>query len=58
MDDLFRIAKIPVFQKYTVISEFKVVHPWDPICIYNELEIAINNRKQFTVRLKRLYGNG
>ena len=58
MDDLFRIAKIPVYQKYTIISEFKVIHPWDPIRIYNEIEIVINNRKQFTVKMKRLYSSG
>jgi len=57
MDDLFRFAEMPVYQKYTIISEFRVIHPWDTIIIYNELEIAVNNKKQFHVKMKRLYGN-
>jgi len=57
MDDLFRFAEMPVYQKYTIISEFHVVHPWEPIIIYNDMEIAVNNKKQFHVKMKRLYGN-
>ena len=58
MDDLFRLAGIPLYQKYTIISEFHVIHPWEKIRIINDIEIAVNNKKQFHVKMKRLYGNG
>ena len=57
MNDLFRYSKIPVYQKYTIVNEFRIINPWEPIIFFKELEIVVNNKKQFHVKMKRLYGN-
>jgi hypothetical protein len=58
MDDLFRFVEMPIYQKkYTIISEFRVIYPWQSIIIFNDMDIAVNNTKQFHFKMKPLYGN-
>lgn len=57
MDDLFRFAGIPVFQKYTILNAFEVLHPWSNVVIMGDMEIVDQNRKKTLVKMKRLYGS-
>lgn len=56
MDDLVRFMDIPIYQKYSILKEFEVVHPWDPARIYSEVEVVCISKKRFNIKMKRLYG--
>lgn len=57
MDDLLRFAEMPLYLKYTILTELAVVHPWESVRIISKAEIVFTNKRRIHLRMKRLYGS-